>query len=143
MGNKAKQGFKIKGNKTVVCLPIINGKKDVFISYKRENAPFVSRVANELDTHFINAWFDLNELHEDVGEEYTKRIHDGIDNSEYFMLIYTKEVEDSDFIIENELKYAIEKKKTILFYPKDVIDLKHSRIAPLIEKIQWLDTKIL
>lgn len=140
MGNNAKQEFKIKGNKTV-CLPIINGKKDVFISYKRENAPFVSRVANELDTHFINAWFDLNELHEDVGEEYTKRIHEGIDNSEFFMLIYTKEVEDSDFIIENELKYAIEKKKTILFYPKDNVDLKHSRIAPLIEKIQWLDTK--
>ena len=140
MENNQKQVFRISGNESVL-LPVIKGKKDVFISYKRENAAFVSRVSNELESHLINVWFDLNELHEDVGEEYTKRIQEGIANFEYFMLIYTKEVENSDFIIENELKYAIDKGKKILFYPKDPIDLKSSRISPLIEKIQWLDTQ--
>lgn len=140
MGKTKLQKFRDKDNK-IVWLSEIEGKKDVFISYKRENAPFVSRVVNELELHLINAWFDLNELHEDVGKEYEQRIHGGIDMSEFFMLIYTKEVEESDFIIENELKYAIEKGKTILFYPKDAINLKTSRLTPYIEKIQWLDTK--
>ena len=86
-----------------------------FISYKRENADYVARLFEELKVHNINAWFDLNELHQDVGKEYTERIHKGIDNSEFFLLIYTKEVEDSEFIIKEELGHAVKKKKTICF----------------------------
>lgn len=124
-----------------VELPVIEGSKDVFISYKRENAGYVSRLFSELKDHDINAWFDLNELHQDVGKEYTERIHKGIDNSEYFLLIYTKEVEDSGFIIREELGYAVKKKKTILFYPKDDIDINESRLKEYVEKIQWMDTE--
>lgn len=51
------QEFKINGNESI-SLQVIPDKKDVFISYKRENAPFVSRVANELEAHLINVWFD-------------------------------------------------------------------------------------
>lgn len=124
-----------------IKLPIIEGKKDVFISYKRENAKYVSRLFTELNEHDIDAWFDLNELHQDVGKEYTERIHNGIDNSEYFLLIYTKDVEDSEFIIKEELGHAVEKKKTILFYPKDSIDISKSKLKEYVEKIQWLDTE--
>ncbi len=140
MENNQKQRFEIKENE-VIMLPLLKGNKDVFISYKREDVSFVSRVATELSNHNIRVWFDLNELHEDVGEEYTKRIHDGIDKSEYFMLIYTKKVETSEFIINEELKYAMLNGKKVLFYPKDEVDLKTSKLSPYIEKIQWLDTK--
>ncbi len=128
------------GNECVE-LPIIEGKKDVFISYKRENADYVARLFEELKVHNINAWFDLNELHQDVGKEYTERIHKGIDNSEFFLLIYTKEVEDSEFIIKEELGHAVKKKKTILFYPKDYIDINKSQLKDFVGKIQWLDTE--
>lgn len=140
MENKKNQ-FQFHGE--TVVLPEIKGKKDVFISYKRKNVSFASRVFNELikEEYGIKVWFDINELHENVGDEYANRIHEGIDNSEYFMLIYTKEVEDSDFIINEELKYAINKGKKVLFYPMDPIDCKTSRVSPFIEKIQWLDTK--
>ncbi len=134
------QKFKDKNGKDV-DLPIITGGKDVFISYKRENAHFVSRLDHELKSHSIKVWFDLDELHEDVGDDYTNRIHEGIDNSEFFMLIYTTSVEHSDFIINEELKYAISQGKTILFFPQDSIDLKTSKLKDYIEKIQWLDTK--
>ena len=133
------QVFNVENEK--VELPVIEGKKDVFISYKRENAAFVTRLFEELDSHEIKAWFDMNELHQDVGEEYTERIHKGIDNSEFFLLMYTKDVENSDFIIIEELGYAVEKKKKILFYPQESIDIKNSKLAPFVKKIQWLDTE--
>lgn len=135
----ATQSFRV--NKKEIKLPVIEGKKDLFISYKRENAPYVSRLAKELDDHNIKPWFDLNELHQDVGDEYTMRIHKGIDDSNYFLLMYTKSVENSDFIIEEELKHAVEKKKTILFYPQEPIDINNSKLKKYVEKIQWLDTE--
>ena len=121
-------------------LSAIAGKKDVFISYKREIAPYVARLYDELENHDIKVWFDLSELHQYVGEKYTKRIRKGIDNSKFFLLIYTKDVEESDFIVNEELKYAVEQKKTILFYPKEVIDINNSRLKDYIKEIQWLDT---
>lgn len=134
-----KQEFK-DINGVVVTLPVEEGKKDVFISYKRENANYVARLVDELKEHQISCWFDLNELHYDVGKEYTDRIHKGVDSAENFLLMYTKDVENSDFIIEQELKYAIGKGKTILVYPQEEIDLKSSKMNGLIDKIQWLDT---
>lgn len=117
------------------------GKKDVFISYKRELVPFVTRLYKELDSHDIKAWVDLNELHQYVGEEYTNRIHRGIDNSEFYLLIYTKDIEESDFIIKEELSYAVNNHKTILFYPKEEIDINKSKLKKFVGKIQWLDTE--
>ena len=79
----SQQTFKIDGES--VILPVIDEKKDVFISYKRVNAGYVERLFNELNEHGIKAWFDLNELHQNVGKRYTNRIHKGIDNSEFFL----------------------------------------------------------
>ena len=122
----------------------IDGKRDVFISYKRENALFVTRLYEELDRHDISAWVDLSKLHKEVGEEYQEKIRKAIDSAEYFLLIYTEHkgcsIEKSDFIINNELEYALEKRKKVLFYPQDPINLTTSRIRPYVEKIQWLDT---
>ena len=110
----------------------IDGKRDVFISYKRENAPFVTRLYEELDRHDISAWVDLSKLHKEVGEEYQEKIRKAIDSAEYFLLIYTEHkgcsIEKSDFIINNELEYALEKRKKVLFYPQDPINLTTSRI---------------
>jgi len=43
------------------------GKRDVFISYKRENAPFVTRLYEELERHDISVWVDLSKLHKGMG----------------------------------------------------------------------------
>lgn len=136
---------KNKINKAEQAMPEkIEGKRDVFISYKRENASFVTRLYDELDRHGISAWVDLSKLHKEAGEEYQEKIRKAIESAQYFLLIYTEHegcsIEGSDFIIDNELKYAVDKKKTILFYPQDPIDLNTSRVKPYVEKIQWLDT---
>lgn len=119
----------------------MEGAKDVFLSYKRENVKYVVRLYHELKRHFISSWLDISELPDHVGDEYKNKIHGGIDNSKYFLLIYTKDVEESDFIIDEELAYAKSKGKKILFYPKDTIDLKNSRLSDYVKDIQWMDTE--
>ena len=122
----------------------IEGTREIFISYKRENAPFVMRLYQELDRHGISAWVDLSKLPKEPGEKYQEKIRKAIESAQYFLLIYTEHkgcsIEGSDFIIDKELKYAVEKKKTILFYPQDPVNLNTSRVKPYVEKIQWLDT---
>lgn len=129
-----------KSGDQLVELVFNEGKKDVFISYKRETVSYVARLAEELEKHGIYAWFDMNELHQYVGMEYTERIHRGIDNSQFFLLVYTKDVEQSNFIINEELNYAVKKNKTILFYPREDIDINKSILRQYVGKIQWLDT---
>lgn len=134
-----KQNFNV--GKGVVELSAIEGRKDVFISYTRDNVKFVSRLYDELENHGIDVWFDHNELHQELGSAYTQRIHNGIYDSGVFLLVYTKGIEDSDFVISQELQYAMDLKKVILVYPKDDIDIKNSKLCKYVEKIQWLDTK--
>lgn len=115
--------------------------KNVFLSYRSSNVAYVKRLAAELDNNNISIWFDKNVLHDYVGDAYTDNIHNGIDESEMFLLIYTKDVENSEFIIEEELKYAISRGKRILFYPQEDIDLRTSKLKDLIGYRQWIDTK--
>lgn len=127
-------------NGETISLASIVGTKDVFLSYKRENANYVSRLDKELSEHNISTWFDLNELHEDVGKEYENRIFKGIDDSTFFLLMYTKDVESSNFIVEKELTHALEAGKTILFFPQD-IPSADSKVLPFVQRFQWLDTE--
>jgi acetyltransferase-like isoleucine patch superfamily enzyme len=115
---------------------------DVFISYKRENINFVSKISQELSdsAHDVKAWVDLEKLHKKPSKKYREQIHSAIDKSKLFLLIYTKDVEKSDFIIDEELSYAINKKKPIFVFPQDAIQHK-SRIFKDVGKLQWLDTK--
>lgn len=129
----------IKNGSLSVELPLIEGCKDVFISYGRERIAFVSRLYEELSNHNINVWFDKNELHQDFGSEYTKRIQNGIYNSGCFLIIYTKDVEHSDFIINQELAFAVSMRKKILLYPLEPINIPTSKISHYINRMQWLD----
>ena len=123
-------------------LPNIQGHKDVFISYRNKDhiVNFVWNLFKEFEEHDIEAWFDKDVLHKNVGEEYTSKIHEGIDHSDFFLLIYTKDIEESDFILNQELQYAINKGKIICCYPYDDIDFNgmKTEITQKLSKLQWL-----
>lgn len=116
------------------------GSKDVFLSYRSTGVDFATRVYEELENNKIGTWFDKAVLHNFVGDEYADIIHKGIDNSKLVLLIYTDDVKTSDFIIKEELGYAVKTKKPIFCYTKDVPDFNKmdDELSALIKNIQWL-----
>lgn len=116
------------------------GSKDVFLSYRSTGVDFATRVYEELDNNKIETWFDKAVLHNFVGDEYTDIIHKGIDNSKLVLLIYTDDVKTSEFIIKEELGYAVKTKKPIFCYTRDVpdFDKMDNELSALLKNIQWL-----
>lgn len=120
------------------------GTRDVFLSYRSTQVEFASRLYYELEVaNQITTWFDKEILHEDVGEEYANIIHKGIENSKLFLLIFSKDMENSDFILYEELKYAIKQGKPIFCYAKDNVNFDKMRLefAKLLKDKQWLANK--
>lgn len=133
--NRVEKGFKAEIEKQNA-----RGNLDVFISYRSKELDFVSRLYDELKNNHIDAWFDKAILHENVGKLYQEIIHEGIRNSQFFLLIYTESIAESKFIVEQELEYAISQGKTILCYPKDTpaFDKMKPHLRKLLKSIQWL-----
>lgn len=115
-------------------------KTDVFISYKSDNVDFAMEVVSELTDHYISVWFDKDKLTHEVGEEYPKLISDGIDHAQIVLFIYSKDTEESQFIIDNELGYAKAKGKKICCYALEEVDFNtmKSSLKAIVHDIQWL-----
>ena len=119
------------------------GNLDVFISYRSKEVEFVTRLYDEFKNNYVSAWFDKAILHENAGEYYPEIIHEGIRNSKFFLLIYTESIAESEFIIMQELEYAITQGKTILCYPRETPDFNkmENNLRKKLESIQWLANK--
>jgi len=116
------------------------GKKDVFLSYRSTGVNFASKLFEELERNNIETWFDKAVLHQFVGDQYKEIIHQGIDNSKILLLIYTEDVRESEFIIKEELGYAVKTGKPIFCYTKDTINFREmgEDLSALLQNIQWL-----
>ncbi|MBO4720085.1 MAG: TIR domain-containing protein [Prevotella sp.] len=132
-----------KGFKAEIEKQNARGNLDVFISYRSKEVDFVTRLYEEFKNNFVNAWFDKAILHENAGKYYPEIIHEGIRNSKFFLLIYTESIAESEFIIKQELEYAISQGKTILCYPKETPDFNkmEKNLKKQLESIQWLANK--
>lgn len=98
-------------------------KCEVFLSYRSTHVDFAHRVFHELKyNNGIDTWFDKDILHENVGSYYKQLIHKGIENARVFLFLYSKDAEDSEFIINEEIGYANKLGKTILCFPIDLPD---------------------
>ena len=120
-----------------------NDKFDVFVSYRRSAITFVNSLVAELACHDIRVWLDIHELPQTVSKEYTKRIHKAIDNSQLVLFIYTKDAEDSKFIIEEEIGYASKKGRPICCYAHDAVDFDSMKeeLREIVKKVQWHTSK--
>lgn len=115
-------------------------KTDVFISYKSGNVDFAKEIVREFNAHCISVWFDKDKLTHEVGKEYPALIQKGIDHAQIVLFLYTKDTEQSDFIINNELAYAKEKGKKICCYAQEDVDLGKMKasLKDIVHDIQWL-----
>lgn len=76
----------------------------VFVSYSHVDLEFVHRLRCDLEAHHVNVWQDERELR--VGDSVMRRIRDGIDSSDYFVLVMSEASLKSEWV-QRELDVAM------------------------------------
>ena len=80
----------------------------VFISYVRENKSEVDKIHQELESHSIEVWRDLQDIN--PGERWKRQIRKAIREGAFFIACFSQEYHDRDESYMNEeLKIAIER----------------------------------
>lgn len=120
---------------------------EVFLSYRSTHVEFAHRLFKELkENNHIETWFDKDVLHENVGNLYPNLIHQAIKTAKIFLFLYSKDTEESSFIINDEVGYAIreyanKKDKNILCYPIDTPDFNSMDpvLSQYIREREWIN----
>jgi formylglycine-generating enzyme required for sulfatase activity len=77
--------------------------KKIFISYSRLDLPFVEKLAQDLSDVGYEIWYDLSKI--DGGDRWSQEIEEGINGSEIFVIVVTKNILDSEWV-EKEYHFA-------------------------------------
>jgi hypothetical protein len=80
-------------------------KKDVFISYSRQDSEKAHRLAADLGGHGISCWVDTESLK--GGERWESKIKEAIEKSPFFICLLSKAVVGSASYVNSEIKHAI------------------------------------
>ena len=110
---------------------------EIFISYSRRDAEFVTRLAADLDAHVAGVWFDQSAIQ--LGENWHDEIMEGISDCKAFVLVLSPDSVESKYVRE-ELNKALELGKTI--FPVIYRPSKWSgEFKSIVEDIQTLDLR--
>lgn len=115
--------------------------KDIFISYSK-NFDIVHAFLKDFEANGITTWIDIENLYKKPSEDFGEEIKLNIQNSSAFLLIYTKESIQSEYV-KQELEYAFSLKKQILCFPyfpncEELNYNKHRSFSEHLNEIQWL-----
>lgn len=83
----------------------------VFISYSRDDLPFVSRLAQDLRACGVDLWLDQEEI--SAGEDWTDAVWDGLRSCDLMLLVISPASMDSREVA-SEWKYYLNNRKPIL-----------------------------
>jgi hypothetical protein len=86
----------------------IQKNPQVFLSYSYENKDFANRLANDLREKGIELWIAENRVK--VGDLITERIQEGINSSQWFIVILSENYGKSEFT-NKELAFAYKEEK--------------------------------
>lgn len=116
--------------------------KDIFISYSSKNFDIVNAFLKDFEANGITTWIDIENLYKKPSEDFGEEIKLNIQNSSAFLLIYTKESINSDYV-KQELDYAFSLNKQILCFPyfpnnEKVNYNEHRDFSDHLNEIQWL-----
>jgi internalin A len=108
------------GNQVIICnvRELLDGvrpsKKQttkVFISYAHKDKTFAKKLANELESKGMKAWWDFDSLR--GGQDWQKEIERGIKQCEFFLVLLTPDAVASEWV-GNEITYANNAQKKII-----------------------------
>ncbi len=106
---------------------------DVFISYAREDQPFVERLAQELKSRSLDLWVDVDGLF--VGENFWDRICAEIDGANVLVSVVSTHSARSRFC-RREAEYAATHSKRIV--PVVIDAVRPDRYPEPIQSLHWL-----
>lgn len=115
-------------------------KKKVFVSYAREDIGEAKRIYNDLRKEGINPWMDSEDLL--PGQKWKNEIINEIKESDYFLLLLSKNSISKDGYIQKEQKTALELADE---HPDDkiyIIPIRIEDCEPSNQKLQalhWVD----
>jgi glucose-1-phosphate thymidylyltransferase len=84
----------------------------VFISYSRKNVAFVERLAKDLQTAGMKVWYDVSDL--EVGKRWATEIESAIQQSQYFIIILSRDSVKSEWV---EIEFLSAKKYKLKIIP--------------------------
>lgn len=106
--------------------------KDAFISYAREDLPFVRDLVERLEERELDVWVDLEGIH--AGEEWDERIRAGIEESDAFVFVVSPHSAASA-ACAREVEHAVESRKRIL---PVVLEEPSAELPEAVASHQWL-----
>ena len=77
----------------------------IFISHSRKDNSFAKIITNMLDTYHIKYWIDRDRIYNKISD-LDKSIKEGINDSTHFLLLWSKDARDSDYV-KKEIMNAI------------------------------------
>jgi uncharacterized membrane protein len=86
----------------------------VFISYSRKDIDFVKRLASDLKKTGVAVWWDISGI--PPGTEWPKRIQDGLENSDYFIVVLSPDAIQSPWVRKEYTFAQIENKPIFPLY---------------------------
>jgi len=105
--------------------------KSLFISYSRQEAPFVSVLLDALEHSHIQAWLDYQSLI--PGRPWLDQILEGINSADVVLLVISKSSVSSKNV-ELEYQHALEHKKRMILMIFEAVPL-----PPALQTCEWID----
>lgn len=128
---KQKNTYKIEEDSSYI------GKKDVYVCFHQEKETYAKRLYQELIVNNFETNLFLSNIKYEIGEDYIEKTKMSINECKCFLLIYSSEIEDSTFII-NQIEYAVSRNKPVFIYPLDNIDINNSNIRNYLSNVIWI-----
>ena len=109
------------------------GRRDVFVSYAREDAAFALRLKEALERVARQVWIDSAVIPK--GAEWWARVEAGIESARAVVAVLSPDFADST-VCEREIGYAAEHGKRLL--PVVHRDLDGADVRPELEAVNWI-----
>ena len=106
----------------------------VFISYSRQDRPFVDRLARELQLAGVNIWLDTQNI--SAGENWQQEIEKGLFQADVLLYVASSQAASSAWI-EYELQAFLRGTGRIIPIVTD--DAGASALPEFLQRIQWVD----
>jgi len=103
----------------------------VFVCYSHHDKTFTKKLADELESHGMQVWWDYDSLK--GGQDWQREIEIGIKQCDFFLVALTPDAVASEWV-GNEITYANQAQKTII-----PLHLKKCEIPIGLIKKQYID----